>query len=93
MLSPAILVMPDVTVCTTRSARSLDAGWYGAEATWTIPFFLMKVSNSSLVKCHLYAIGMCHTSALFSPGLGPFQASIHNCLIPGYARCNCCITS
>ena len=50
MLSPAVLMMPDFTVCTARSPRPLYAGWYGAEVTWTIPFFLMKVSNSSLMK-------------------------------------------
>jgi len=44
--------MSDFTVCTALSARPLEAGWYGADVDvmWTIPFFLMKVSNSSLVK-------------------------------------------
>ena len=42
--------MPDFKVSAVLSARPLEAGWYGADVMWTIPFFLTKVSNSSLVK-------------------------------------------
>ena len=44
-------VLQSSTIVKQKSLQfDFHAGWYGAEVTWTIPFFLMKVSNSSLMK-------------------------------------------
>ena len=42
--------IPDLNVCTARSARPFEAGWYGAVQVWRIPFDFKNSSNSALVK-------------------------------------------
>ena len=46
----ATFFRPRLTICTVRSANPFEAGWYGAEVRWRIPFAFKNASRSSLVK-------------------------------------------
>ncbi len=42
--------MSSLKVCTALSAKPLDEGWYGADVTCVIPFYVMNSLVCSLTK-------------------------------------------
>ena len=79
-------VYPRFTIWTARSAKPLDAGWYGAEVGCLTPLWCKNDLNSSLMKhvplsvtivSNLAKVVLSSTITALEVALGVRKASIH----------------